>query len=106
MAAITIRVPGLTGVTSALAAASAGGDTFLNDGKTQFLAENAGGGAIDITFNSTQACDQGFDHNVTVNVPAGQRRVIGPFSVARFGANVSVTYSGVTGLTVGAISQA
>ena len=49
-------------------------------------------------------CDQGHDHDVTVNVPSSGERLIGPFT-RRFNdelGRVNVSYSAVTSVTVAA----
>lgn len=104
MAALTVYQPGLSGVAVTFVAASAGGDTFVNDGAVALVVKNGSAGALSVVVNSSQPCDQGFDHDVTVSVPAGEERTIGPFNTYRFGTTVSVTYpGGVTSLTVAAV---
>lgn len=100
MAALVVASIVLAGLNPAYVAAAGGGDTFVNDGDTYLHVKNGGGGAIDVTVDSVALCSHGFDHNVVVNIPAGQERIIGPFAPARFGANCSVTYSGVATVTV------
>lgn len=101
MANLAVVKMTLAGTAPALVAAGAGGDTFDNDGNTLFEVRNAGGGAVTVTINATTPCNHGFDHDVAVSVPATTGvRVIGPFPVNRFGRSVSVTYSGVTSVTV------
>lgn len=100
---IAVQTSNLSGIGPTFQAAASGGDTFANDGQTMLHVKNSSGAAITVTVNSVTPCDQGFDHDAVVSVPAGGERIIGPFSVARFGTTVGVTYSGVTGLTVAAI---
>jgi hypothetical protein len=108
MAVLTVQKPSLTtGINPTLTAAAAGGDSFINDGKTLLYVKNAHTAAITVTINSLQACNQGFDHNVVITVAAGSSIQIGPFPTPRFNDptnKVGVTYSLVTGLTVGAVS--
>jgi hypothetical protein len=103
MAVLVVQSTSLTGLAPAFVAAGAGGDTFANDGATLLHVKNGGGGSIDVTVDSTQQCSHGFDHNVVVAVPAGGERVIGPFPTRRFGETASVSYSGVTTVTVAAV---
>lgn len=106
MAQLAVQSASATGLTPAFAAAAAGGDSFANDGRTVLHAKNGGAGAITVTVNSQQACDQGFDHDLAVAIPAGQERMIGPFPQSRFNDSsglVQVTYSDVTSLTVAAL---
>ena len=100
MATLTVRVPPNALVYSS---ASGGGDVFPNSGKEILHVRNAGVGACAVTINSQRNCDQGFDHNQTVSVPAGEDRMIGYFSPNRFNngsGNVEVTYDQVTSVTV------
>jgi hypothetical protein len=107
MAAITVQQISTAGLTATAAAAAAGGDTFLNNGRTFFRAINGSGSPITVTIDSLVACNQGSDHNIAVAVAAGATTDIGPFPQDRFNSSAgvaSVTYSGVTTLTVAAIS--
>lgn len=103
MAVLSVQEITLAGVDPTLAAAAAGGDTFANDGRTYFDINNGSGGSINATFDATELCNQGFDHDEVVAVPAGARRRIGPFPTGRFGTTVSVSYSDVTTVTVAAV---
>ena len=106
MAQLTVQKISQTGLAPAFAAAAAGGDTFANGGRAILHVKNGGAGSINVTINSVKPCDQGFDHDVVVAVPAAGERIIGPFDPARFNdssGNVSVTYSGVTTVTVAAL---
>ena len=107
MAAITVlvvdRAAGLLEPTGA--AASAGGDTFDNDGRTFLIVRNGGGSPMTVTVDSTQLCSQGFDHNepTAVSVANGAERWFGPFPPTRFGTPAAVSYSAVTSVTVAAV---
>ena len=103
MAALTIQTSSLTGLNPSYVAAAGGGDTFVNDGATVLHVKNGGGSSINVTADQTVACNYGFDHDNVVSVPNGGERIIGPFSPNRFGATVSISYSGVTTVTVAAI---
>jgi len=108
MAAITVEKIVVGGTQPTLVAAAGGGDTFINNGdKTTYIVDNASGGALTVTFNGigvgpTSAV--AYDDDVATSVGAGQRWHFGPFPKTRFGSTVTVTYSGVTSLTVAAIS--
>ena len=109
MATLTTQPVNPSGLGPTYVAASAGGDKVA-PGPTVFLhAKNASGGAITVTVNSQTLCNQGFDHDLVVSVPAGADRMIGPLTADRYAAPadglVSITYSGVTSLTVAAIAQ-
>lgn len=110
MAALTIQeFDKDTSLTPSFAAAAAGGDTFLNDGRTFLYIKNGSGGAIIATIDSLVNCNQGTDHNITVTIPAGSEEIVGPFTPAsRFNGDdnfSSITYDGVTSLTIAAIKM-
>lgn len=105
MAVLTKISSGLTGAAITFTAAAGGGDSFVNDGNTVLHVKNGGGSSINVTINSTRQCDQGFDHDLVVAVDAAAEQVIGPFSVARFGRSVGITYSGVTSVTVAVVGE-
>lgn len=106
MALLTVQQIDLDGLTPAFVAAAAGGDTFANNGRSYVHVKNGGAGAITVTVDSVSNCNQGFDHNAGGSVAAGAEGLFGPFPSARFNTagEVSVTYSGVTTVTVGAFS--
>lgn len=106
MATLTVQSVVLAGITPSLVAAAAGGDEFVNSGKTLIYVKNGGGGSINVTVDSQAVCSQGYDHDAVVAVPAGEERMIGPFSKDRFNdsdVKVQITYSGVTSVTIAAI---
>ena len=109
MANLAIQKVTLTGLEPMYVAAAVGGDTFTNNGKVTFNVKNGDIAPVTITINSATACNYGFDHNIAIVVPAGGAVTVGPFQQGRFNnpANnglVDVTYSGVTLLTVAAIT--
>jgi len=74
--------------------------------KTFLRVANGSGSPITVTIDSVVACDQGFDHDLAVAVPAGDEYTIGPIDRARYddgSGYVQITYSGVTSLTVQAV---
>jgi hypothetical protein len=99
----TVQAATTAGVALAYAAADVAGDTFDNNGRVGFHVKNGGASPCVVTVNSVTACDQGFDHDLVVTVPAGSDRIIGPFPTARFGTPVEVTYDQVTSVTVAAL---
>jgi len=110
MAALTIQeFDKDSSLTPSFAAATAGGDTFLNDGRTFLYIKNGSGGDLDVTVDSLVNCNQGSDHNIVTTVPAGSEEMVGPFTPAsRFNGDnnyASITYSGVTSLTIAAIKM-
>jgi len=109
MAVLTVAVLKHTGHTPALVAASAGGDDFPNDGRTFLHIKNAGA-QITVTIDSKIKCSQNVEHDVAVIVPATTgEKLIGPFPKNEFddsNGRVNVAYTGVTTVTVQAVSLA
>lgn len=108
MALLTTQTAAPAGTTVTYAAASAGGDT-LQPGERTHLHVKCGATGCTVTVDSIRACDQGFDHNLSVVVGTNAEVLIGPLPASRF-ANlttglVSVTYSQVTTVTVAAVSS-
>ena len=107
MATLTIQTIDHTGVAESLVAAAAAGDQFANDGRIFIHVLNTNGASRDVTINSQSNCNQGFDHNIVVTVPATTGdMMIGPFPPSRFddgGGFVQVTYEAETGVTIAAI---
>jgi hypothetical protein len=108
MAAITVQNITLnTSLTPTFAAAAELGDYFANTGKIFLYLKNANVAARVITVNSQVNCNQGFDHNVTINLPATSEELCGPFDINRFNDTdnrVQITYDHHEDVTVAAIS--
>lgn len=105
MAAIPVSPAGLTGGSVTMQAASSGGDTLSNDGRTLLVITNGGTSAITVTVKATEPCNQGYTHDAVANVAAGATVNMGPFAPARFNnaqGQASVSYSATTSVTVGA----
>jgi hypothetical protein len=113
MAALTIQQVVRTGLVEALVAASNGGDSFANNGKTIFRVKNGHASAArTVTFASqlpAAALPQGAAKTDLAVVVAALTTVeIGVFDPAAFNdgtGKVIVTYSTEADLTVAAISQ-
>lgn len=107
MALLTTQVitRAATGLTPALVAANAGGDTFLNLGKEWLEINNASGAPITTTFALPYTVDGIAVPGKAVVIPAGQRRFIGPFPPGFYNdtttGQIAISYSGVTSLTIG-----
>jgi len=104
MATLTIQNVNHTGVAESFVAVAAGGDQFANDGRIFIHVKNTNGASRDVTINSQSNCNQGFDHDIVVTVPATTgERVIGPFSPGRFNdgsGNAQITYEADSGVTI------
>jgi hypothetical protein len=97
--------------TVSLVAAAGGGDAFLNDGRTFLVVTNGGGAPITVTVvvQKTSITVPGLGAvtfaSIPVTVNNGTTKWIavpsGPYNNST--GRVSVTYSGVTSVTVGAV---
>lgn len=83
MALLTAQSVSQAGLTPAYTAVAAS-DTFANDGTVFLHVKNGGGSPDTVTITSVKTCDQGSTHNLTVSVPAGAERILGPFETSRF----------------------
>lgn len=111
MALLTTQVLSRSGIVPSFAAAAAGGDTFAcgNDMRDYVEVKNASGASITVTVAAVQtSLNTGIAGtvtipNISVAVAAGAQRKIGPFPAAYINNGiVSMTYSAVTSVTVGA----
>lgn len=103
MATLTVETISRDGLTVTMNAAEAGGDDFVNDGTIFVEVDNAGGGSVVATFVTTKTVDSQAVADRTVTIPAGERRLVGPFTTAYEDGSrkVAITYDGVTSVTVG-----
>lgn len=104
MADLTTQAPGITGNDVTYTAASAGGDTI--EPGAAIHVKNGDDASVNVTIPSYINCNQGFDHDLVVAVPAGDDRFIGPFDT-RFvngAGRIGISYSAVTDVTVAALS--
>lgn len=115
MAALATQKPASAGVSVTYAAAAAGGDTFVNNGREMFHIKNGGGAPMTVTFNSglvagRNKCSFGVAaaaHDQAVTIGAGSDALCGPFNKDQFtdaNGNMNVTYSAVTTVTVAVLS--
>ena len=104
MATLTVVTIDLDGGEPDYVAADVAGDEFSNTtGRTMFHVKNGSGGEVTVTAACQKPCNYGYTHDAAVAVPAGEERIIGPFSTYRFNDSsnkVQVSYSGVTSVTV------
>jgi hypothetical protein len=103
MATLTVISSAITGTVFAPVAAGAGGDVFANDGNTRYYVKNGSGGSLNVII-ATPGLPGGLTLTpVTVAVGAGVEKILGPFPPQYFNnasGQVSLTYSGVTSMTV------
>jgi hypothetical protein len=107
VAALATQDVNFAGLTPAYAAATAGGDTFVPDGDTFLHFKNTGGSINTVTIVTPGSPIGLALADVVVAVPATTGdKMIGPFPANWFAdstGSASITYSGVTGLTVACV---
>lgn len=106
MATLTPQQATVLGAAFAPVAASGGGDKVAPSSRGALLVENGGVGSITVTIVVPGSTDYGqAEPDYTVTVAAGASKLIGPFpaDLADSDGLVSITYSGVTSVTVAAI---
>ena len=84
---------------------AAGGDSFVNTG-TEFLhVKNGSGGSLTVTVTTPVTVDSLAVSDQAYAIPAGEERMIGPFPCRWYASSgsTSITYSGVTSLTIAVI---
>lgn len=108
MATLTVEQIVKTGldVTPPHAAAAAGGDEFVNDGKDTFVhIQNGAGADCEVTFAITATVDGQAVTDKVVDVPATTgSKLVGPFPTAWYNdgdSKVQMTYESETSLTIG-----
>lgn len=108
MATLTPQVINRAGITEALVAASGGGDAAPCSSDSYLKVVNGGGGSINVTLAIPTAISPFANvtyTNIVVAVANGSHKVIGPLTPAVFQDPVTslctITYSGVTSVTVG-----
>ncbi|WP_041580834.1 hypothetical protein [Bacillus sp. 1NLA3E] len=107
MAQLNVQNLPINGLVKTMSSASAGGDTFTNDGNTILYVKNGGASPVTVTVNSVAPCSQGFDHDLVVSLAAGSEISFPKLDPYRFNdlstGLVSVSYSTVTSVTVAAV---
>jgi hypothetical protein len=107
MAVLTVQQAVPAGVVVTAAAAAAGGDQYANNGKTLLKVINGGGSSIDVTITPTNTVNGYTIAPIVVAVANGATKYLGPYDQNYFNnssGRVAVTYSGVTSVTVAALS--
>jgi hypothetical protein len=114
MAILTPSVTGYSGVNHTFTAASTGGDSFTNDGKTVVLFANTNASSRTLTIAANTITKQGIGAvaipSTTISLPNSTTNggvcMAGPFPVDRFNdsnGRVNLSYDAVTGLTVAVV---
>ena len=109
MAELTAQSASQSGLNPTYASAAAGGDTVDNDGKTVLHVKNGDASEHTVTVASQVTSPEPGTaaQDVSVAIPAGEERIIGPFQRSGFNdANdeIVISYDAVTSVTVAAIS--
>ena len=107
MAALTSVSESQQGISVAAVAAAGGGDTFTNTGRTRLLIFNGSGGSITVTVitSGTEPKTGLAIADASVVIPSGEDHIVKPMPVSVYGTTVSITYSGVTSLTISVIEE-
>jgi hypothetical protein len=114
MAQLTVnRIAPGTALAQTLAAATGGGDSFLNTGKEQVAIKNAGGGSINITIRASSGanndkCNFGIagtpGHDIVIAIPNDSAvYLLGPWNPRPYsdGSGLcQLAYSAVTSVTI------
>ena len=101
--ALTLNTLDVDGAEMALESADASGNTVANDGeKTFVVATNGDASETTLTFETPFTVGGVAIAEHAVAIPAGETWIIGPFPVRAFSRTLTITYSSVTSLTVGA----
>lgn len=112
MAQLSVSASNMVGIDidAILVAASALGDSFVNDGTVNLIVRNSGGVSRTVTFKGDhRACSMGLTstaHDQSVTIPAGKTLVLGVFDTGRFNDNASLvqmTYDSEVGLSIAPI---
>jgi hypothetical protein len=109
MAALTVQKIGIGGVQKAtLVAATAAGDTFVNEGKTFVEVNNAAVSGITVTIKGQRNLPLGTSADQTIAIAATTVTLIGPFPVGNYNRetdeSVVIEYSAVLTVTVAAFT--
>lgn len=100
MAALSTVTAVRAGVSVAGVAANAGGDTFTNTGAEVLIVKNGHSSPQTVTVVTSQTSDGLAVADRAVAVANGAEVALGPWPRYVYGSTVSLTYSGVTALTV------
>jgi len=99
-----------TGLETTYASCAGGGDTFANTGQEFIHVINAGGSdrTVTVAASVTDATNPVFGlltkASAAVTVTAGEERMIGPFPPSAYGNTASITYSGVSSMTIAVLT--
>jgi hypothetical protein len=106
VATLATQTISVLGIVPAYSAAAGGGDAFTPTERTYLHVKNGGGSPITVTIVTPgEAAPNISIADVAVSVSNGSEQIIGPFPAGLFQSAstglASITYSGVTSVTVG-----
>ena len=97
MAVLTVNtISGVTAENAALTAAAGAGDSYVAETGVFLIITNAAAATRTVTIAAVKSCNQGFDHDIVIAVPAGETWIsprISPYVYADATGNVNITYS-------------
>ena len=99
---IPIRVAqngGIPDIEAVGVAASAGGDTYKNNGETHFFVDNGGASPCVVTFNGITDPNNRTG-NTVLTVPAGKVGYVRPLPALLYGQTANITYDQVVSVKV------
>jgi hypothetical protein len=107
MATLTKQLIVRAALTPTYAAAAGGGDEFLNTGAEFLLIKNGDSSSTTLTIVTQATVDSQAVGDRTVTIPAGEERMVGPFTRTTYNdgtGKCQLTYSSVTALTIAILS--
>lgn len=110
MAVLTVQSIVEAGLEATYSAAAALGDSYANTGKEFVHVKNGSGVSVTVTCDAAvpSVTVAGYGAltkaGVSVAIPAGENRFIGPLGTVAFGATPLIEYSAATSVTVAAMS--
>ena len=110
MATLTVQEVNKDGLEPTYSAAASGGDTFNNDSDRKFLhVKNGDASSKTVTIAAivSETERPGFGTlavaDISVSVPAGSAKLIGPIPRTAYGTQPDIQYSAITSVTVAAL---
>ena len=106
MATLPVQTLSEVGAAVSYTAAAVAGDKFTLSGQESVFVKNGSAGTITVTVVARSKCSHGVLHDVLVSVPATSERSFAVQNIQRFidiQGFCTLTYSGVTSLTVAVI---
>lgn len=100
--ALSVTQIARTGTTDTLSAANVDGHTIVNNGATWFEVANDDATSTNVLVAPSKTVDGLSVSSRTVAVAAGARKKFGPYPKSDYESSITVTFSKVTSLTIGA----